>query len=250
MLPLLYSLTSVLVISLFSIVLIYWLISHIPHFMNLITPLISIAVGCLLGDAFLHLLPESVENISSPNLVGLLTILGIIAFFAIEKFVRWHHCHDPDCQETNNAVVPVSLVGESFHNFIDGVVIAGSFMVSRELGLATSLAVLLHEIPQEVGDFSIYTHHGLSLTRSLYLNLISASTSLLGVIVTIFLGGSIQNLSYYILPLTAGGFIYLAASDLIPELHSHHHQQPSSALVQILCLFLGVAIMYSLLLLE
>lgn len=249
MLPLFYSLGSVLVISLFSILVIYWLISSIPSFGRLITPLVSLAVGSLLGDAFIHLLPEANETIAAQNIVPLLTILGILLFFSIEKFVRWHHCHDPDCSEDRSIIVPVSLIGESIHNFIDGVVIAGSYIISPQLGLATSLAVLLHEIPQEVGDFGIYTHQGLSLKKALNLNLLSATTSILGVIVTFIIGSSIESFIPYILPVTAGGFIYLAASDLIPELHEHKGRSINS-LAQILFLLLGVVLMYALLWLE
>jgi len=249
MLPLFYSLTAVVIISMVSILAIYWLISHIPNFSRFVTPLVSLAVGSLLGDAFIHLLPEANESITNPTLVSLLTIFGILIFFSIEKFVRWHHCHDPDCSEGKSAIVPVSLIGESIHNFIDGVIIAGSFIISPKLGIATSLAVLLHEIPQEVGDFGIYTHQGLSLKKSLNLNLLSATASLLGVIVAFIVGSSIATSTVYVLPITAGGFIYLAASDLIPELHEHKETSAHSFL-QILYLLAGVALMFSLLYLE
>lgn len=249
MLPLFYSLIAVVVISVVSIFAIYWLISHIPNFSRFVTPLVSLAVGSLLGDAFIHLLPEAYESISDPTIVSLLTILGILIFFSIEKFVRWHHCHDPDCTEGSSAIVPISLVGESIHNFIDGVIIAGSFIINPNLGLATSLAVLLHEIPQEIGDFGIYTHQGLSLKKSLHLNLLSATSSLLGVILTFLLGASAASFSTYVLPITAGGFIYLAASDLIPELHEHKEKSVHSVL-QIFYVLIGVALMYCLLFLE
>jgi zinc and cadmium transporter len=211
--------------------------------------LVSLAVGSLLGDAFIHLLPEASEMISGSNIVPLLTILGILIFFSIEKFVRWHHCHDPECTESGSTIVPVSLVGESIHNFIDGVIIASSFMISNKVGIATSLAVLIHEIPQEIGDFGIYTHQGLSLNKALRLNLLSATASIVGVLMTFLIGTGVSDFSAYILPITAGGFIYLASSDLIPELHDHHPQFTSS-IIQILCLLVGVGLMYSLLLLE
>jgi len=249
MLPLFYSLLAVIIISLISIFAIYWLISHIPNFSRFVIPLVSLAVGSLLGDAFIHLLPEANKNIPNQIAVSLLTIFGILIFFSIEKFVRWHHCHDPDCTEGASAIIPVSLAGESIHNFIDGVIIAGSFIISPNLGVATTLAVLLHEIPQEVGDFGIYTHQGLSLKKSLKLNLLSATTSLLGVIVTFIVGSGLATSTAYVLPITAGGFIYLAASDLIPELHEHKETSTHS-LLQILYLLAGVALMFSLLYLE
>ena len=245
MLPLIYSLISVITISLISILAIYWLISRIPSLSRFVMPFVSLAVGTLLGDAFIHLLPEASRNIADSNAVSLLTILGILIFLSIEKFVRWHHCHDPDCHEGASALVPVSLVGENFHNFIDGVVIAGSFLVSTKLGIATAIAVLIHEIPQEIGHFGIYTHQGLSLSKSLQLNLFSSLSSLLGVLMTFFVGSS----STLILPITAGGFIYLASSDLIPELH-RQNEKLFHSLVQILFVLLGVFLMYSLLWLE
>ncbi len=249
MIPLIYSLLSVIFISLISILAIYWLISHIPNFSKYITPLVSLAVGSLLGDAFIHLLPEANETIPNPTIVSLLTIGGILIFFSIEKFVRWHHCHDPECDEGSSAIVPVSMVGEGIHNFIDGVIIAGSFLISTKLGIATSLAVLIHEIPQEIGDFSIYTHQGMSLKKALRLNLLSATTSLLGVVFAFLLGTGAATFSNYVLPITAGGFIYLASSDLIPELHRDHKRSVQS-IFQILYVLLGVFLMYSLLWLE
>jgi len=211
--------------------------------------LVSLAVGSLLGDAFIHLLPEASRNIASQNTVSLLTITGILIFFSIEKFIRWHHCHDPDCQEGASALIPVSLVGENFHNFIDGVVIAGSFLVSTKLGIATAIAVLIHEIPQEIGHFGIYTHQGLSLPKSLQLNLLSSLSSLLGVLMTFFVGSGLSAISTLILPITAGGFVYLALSDLIPELHRHQEGFLHS-LLQVFLVLVGVFLMYSLLWIE
>jgi zinc and cadmium transporter len=250
MLPVVSSFLAVLFISLISIVLIYFLISRIPVFAKYSLSLVGIAVGSLLGDAFIHVLPEANRQINNDLLVSLLTILGILLFFSLEKFVRWRHCHDPDCdQDTGSHIVPISLVGEAFHNFIDGVIITASFITSPALGLATSLAVLLHEIPQEIGHFSIYIHQGVSLIKSLYLNLFAAIFAFAGVVFTVLIGSSITNFSAYILPITAGGFIYLASSDLIPELHRHQASTRSS-LSQIFLVILGVAIMSSLLLLE
>lgn len=250
--PLISSLLAVLIISLISIVAIYFLISRLPSFSRFSFQLVSIAVGSLLGDAFIHLLPEAAELIGNQLVVSLLVISGMLLFFSLEKLVRWHHCHNPDYHQDDHSqhIVPVSLVGEAFHNFIDGVVIASSFMVSPSVGIATSIAVLIHEIPQEIGDFGIYTHQGLSLVKALKLNLYSASSSLLGIIFTFLIGSTFSDFSNYILPITAGGFIYLAASDLIPELHRHHSHNSRSSLSQIFLVILGVAIMCLLLFLE
>lgn len=256
MLSLFNSLAAVLIISLISIVLLSAVIAKIPQFSRISLSLVGVAVGSLLGDAFIHVLPEANRRLHHDLTVALLIILGMLLFFTLEKFVRWRHCHDPGCldDEDNHGrhsrhIVSLSLVGESFHNFIDGVILASSFIISPALGWITSLAVLLHEIPQEIGHFGIFIHQGLTLSRALVLNLISASFAILGVIVTFLIGTSVANFSAYVLPVTAGGFIYLASSDLIPELH-RHESNISSSLSQIVLVLLGVALMAGLLLLE
>lgn len=249
MIPYIWSLIAVITISLVSIIGIYLLISRLPLLIRSSFSLVSLAVGALLGDAFIHLLPEA--NRLLPNIkVSILTILGIILFFTLEKVIRWHHCHDPECQELRGqSVVTISLVGESFHNLIDGIIITGSFIIGPKIGLATALAVLIHEIPQEMGDFGIYLHQGLTLTRALYLNLTSALFAILGIFITFLVGSTISNLSAFILPITAGGFIYLAASDLIPELH-RHQSHIGQSVGQIFLVIIGVVIMFSLTLIE
>jgi len=250
MLPIVSSLLAVFIISLISVVIIYFLISRIPALVNSSISLVSVAVGSLLGDAFIHVLPEANSQINNQLTVSLLTITGILLFFSLEKIVRWRHCHDPHCQSSSgHHLVPISLVGEAFHNFIDGVIITASFVTSPALGLATSLAVLLHEIPQEIGHFGIYLHQGLSLSKSLKLNLYTAFFAFLGVIFTALIGNSITNFSAYILPITAGGFIYLASSDLIPELHRHQSNIRSS-ISQIFLVMLGASLMILMLILD
>ena len=204
--------------------------------------LVSFAVGSLLGDAFIHLLPESYSQISSHLQVSLLVLIGMLIFFSLEKFFRWHHCHDPDCADSkSNHFIPLNLFGDFIHNFIDGMLITASFSVSLNLGIATSLAVIFHEIPQEIGDFGVLIHGGIKPLKALKLNFISALASFLGMLLVILIGVQ-TNLSVLLLPLTAGGFIYLAASDLIPELHQHG-TKPSTSINQIIFMSLGVLIM-------
>jgi zinc and cadmium transporter len=248
MLSLIYSLLAITLISLLSIFFIAFLFNRLPSFSKYTPSLVSLAVGSLLGDAFIHILPEANNKIANINLVSLLTIAGILLFFSLEKFIQWHHCHDPEHQH-HQPLVAVSFVGDSFHNFIDGAIIAASFSVDFKIGLATSLAVLIHEIPQEIGDFGIFMNQGLSLLKSLRLNLISASFSFFGALFIFLLGFQLVNLTNYILPITAGGFIYLAASDLIPELH-RHQSRLSTSLLQILLVIIGVTLMFSLTILE
>jgi zinc and cadmium transporter len=240
MFALISSLVAVIFISLISVIGIYFLISFLPGFSKISLFLVSLAVGSLLGDAFFHLLPESYSLISSLS-VSILIIVGILLFFTLEKIVRWRHCHNSD-DEHDHPTVAVNLVGELCHNFIDGILISSSFFVSFSLGLTTAFAVLSHEIPQEIGNFSVYQHLGLSLKKSLTFNLLSSFFSLLGVISVAIVGLKYQNFSGYILPITAGGFIYLAASDLIPELH-RHEPKISSSLFQLLFVIFGVLLM-------
>lgn len=250
--PLFNSLIAVFLVSLASLSGVIFLFSKPALISRLSVYLVSFAVGGLLGDAFIHILPESYSgNITETN-VSLLVIAGLLLNFVLEKFLRWRHCHNPDCHEGENDhghIVVLNIIGDAVHNFIDGMLIAASFMISRELGLATSIAVLVHEIPQEIGDFAILIHSRIPIFKALLLNFLSAMVSLLGVLLVFFLGGNIENFASYLLPVTAGAFIYLAASDLIPELHRHQPKFADS-LAQLLSITLGVALMFLLLLME
>lgn len=246
-----YALISVLLVSSVSLLAlaIFWIgrssLDRLSHL------LVSFAVGALIGDAFIHLLPESFKKLDAlPLATPLLTILGIGLFLAVEKYIHWRHCHQSDCHDQEHAhpVVVISLIGDAVHNFIDGLAIGAAFMSGPIIGIATSTAIIIHEIPQEIGDFAIYVHSGMSRLKALWLNLLSSLTAIIGTILALILGASIQNFSFYLLPLTAGGFIYLALSDLVPELH--RHTQPKSSLSQILAIAMGVVIMTALTLLE
>lgn len=180
---------------------------------------ISLAVGALLGDAFIHLIPEALENSSNGTLAGTLIIVGILIFFILEKFFHWHH-HGEDTNETDiHPMGKLILLSDGIHNFIDGIIIGASFMVSIPVGVATTVAVILHEIPQEIGDFAVLLHSGYTKTKALWLNFLSAILALLG-LVFVFLINQVENtVTIYFLPIAAGGFIYIALADLIPELH-------------------------------
>lgn len=208
----------------------------------------SFAVGGLLGDAFIHLLPESFEELGTNLLVSLYVILGILIFFVLEKFLRWRHCHIPTSEEHLHPFVTMNLVGDATHNLVDGMLVGASYMVSFPIGLTTTLAVVLHEIPQELGDFGVLIHGGLSVKRALVFNLLSALTAVIGAVVSILAAEQVQGFSLSLLPITAGGFLYIAGSDLIPELH--HEVKASTSLWQLLLIVLGVAIMAVLLVLE
>lgn len=201
--------------------------------------LVGLATGALLGDAFLHLIPESLANGNSER-IGISIIGGILIFFSLEKFLKWRHCHDIDCQQ-KEGLAWMSLVADSVHNLIDGLIIGGSFLTSIPLGISTSIAILMHEIPQEIGDMAILIHGGFSLKKAALMNLLTAFFNLAGVLIIWGLGKNFDQT--YLLAMTAGGFIYLAASDLIPELHRHESRLRQS-LGQLITVILGVMIMY------
>lgn len=177
--------------------------------------LISLSAGTLMGGAFLHLLPEAIEE-SSPDKVFLITLTAFILFFLMEKILRWRHCHKEKCPVHTFGYM--NLIGDSLHNFLDGLVIAGTFLVDPKLGIITTLAVAFHEIPQEIGDFGVLIHAGFKRKKALLINLAVASTVVLGGITGYFASFQLDNLIPNLLPFATGGFIYVAASDLIPEI--------------------------------
>jgi zinc and cadmium transporter len=188
--------------------------------------LIGFSAGALIGGAFLHLLPEAFQKTKS-DAVFYYLILGIVLFFSMERYFHWRHCHEGVCDI--HAFTYLNLIGDGLHNFIDGVVIASSFIVSIRLGLVTTLAIILHEIPQELGDFGVLVYGGFTKKKALLFNFISALTAMLGALVGYFISGFAQGFSNFILPFTAGGFIYIAASDLIPEIHKEKDLGRSTA---------------------
>ena len=175
-------------------------------------------------------------------------ILGILVFFVVEKFLRWRHCHIPTSKEHLHPFVAINLVGDAAHNLIDGMLVGASYLVSVPIGITTTVAVVLHEIPQEIGDFGVLIHGGLTVKKALAFNLLTAMSAILGAIVSIIMGDQIAGFSLSLLPVTAGGFLYLAGSDLIPELH--HETKISTSFLQFVLILLGVGVMALLLFLE
>ena len=243
-----YAFISVSIVSLVSLVGVFALSLKEEILRKYIFIFISLAVGALLGDAFIHLIPEALEN--SPNTVWTSTfiIAGIILFFILEKFLHWHH-HGED--KENVRIHPVGqlvLFSDGVHNFIDGIIIGASFLLSTPIGIATTIAVILHEIPQEVGDFAVLLHSGYTKTRALWLNFLSALLAILGLVFVFILNENAQAITLYFLPIAAGGFIYIAVADLIPELHKT--KEKKYAVLQILAVFVGILAMLTLTLLE
>ena len=183
----------------------------------IIPSLVSFATGTLLGSAFLGMIPAGLNQAPAGPILATV-LLGIVLFFALEKLVLWRHCHNSEC-EVHGRAGPLILIGDAFHNFVDGVVIASAFLTSIPLGVMTSLAVIAHEIPQEVGDFAILLDSNYSRAKALLLNSLSATATLPGGIVAYFWLGETRWAVPYMLAISAASFIYIATADLIPSLH-------------------------------
>ncbi len=213
---LLWILASTLLVSLISLIGIISFLIKGKVLDKILFLFVGFAAGSLIGAAFLHLLPEALEKTSANN-VFLATLFGFVLFFLLERYLYWRHCHDGVCDV--HTFTYLNLIGDGLHNFIDGLVIAASFLASVEIGIITTLGVIFHEIPQEMGDFSILVYGGFSKTKALLFNFLTALTAILGSLIGYFLVAKFSHLSSFILPFTAGGFIYIGSCDLIPELH-------------------------------
>lgn len=243
-----YALTSAAVVSAISLVGIITLMVGIKRLDRVIPLLVSMAVGGLFGDALIHLLPQAFEESSSAPLTSLYTILGVLIFFALERYLHWHHEHHARSVNPVHPVAYINLVSDGAHNFLDGLIIGASYLVSVPIGIATTIAVTLHEIPQEQGDFGILVHAGFTPRRALFMNFLSAILALVGVVISLLIGPSVESYTVFMLPLTAGGFIYIAGSDLIPELHREHGARGSVA--QFAMMVAAIGMMFLLLLLD
>ncbi len=244
----LYTLTSVFIVSLLSFVGVLTLSISQKRLHKILLYLVSFAAGALLGDVFIHLIPELIEA-GAFTLKTSFTILGgIVIFFAIEKIVHWQHCHLPQTESHTHPFAIVNLIGDGVHNFIDGLIIGASYLVSIPVGIATTVAVIFHEIPQEMGDFAVLLHGGFSKSKAILFNFLSAATSVLGGIIALIASSKIPSISETIIPLAIGGFIYIAAADLIPELHKNFGAKKS--LIELIAFIAGILIMAALLLIE
>ncbi len=212
-----------------------------------ITHLISYAIGALLGAAFLEVLPHAIEAQGDAGTVTSIVLAGILGFFVMEKLVLWRHCHDDHCEgheahaakEDHGRSGLLILVGDTFHNFVDGVLIAAAFMQDVRLGIVTALAIIAHEIPQEVGDFLILLHSGYSRLKALAFNLLSSLATLVGGLLAYFALSALQGVVPVFLALAASSMIYVAVADLIPGLHKR--TALAATLQQVLLITAGIA---------
>jgi len=232
-------LASTFLVSLVSLVGIVTLSIKDNLLHNVLFCLVGFSAGALIGSAFLHILPECLKNNNSTTVFYYL-ILGIVLFFLLERYLHWRHCHEGATCKTH-AFTYLNLIGDGLHNFFDGMVIAASFIVSFKLGFITTLAIVLHEIPHELGNFAVLVYGGFTKKKALFFNFITALMAMIGAVAGYLINDLSRNFSSFILPLTAGGFIYIATSDLIPELHKENDLKRSTA--AFFAFLLGIAFM-------
>lgn len=233
-----------IVLSTFAIALIAFVgvftLAMREHLLNkILLALVSLSAGALMGGAFLHLLPEAVERSKEADVLGFV-LIGFILFFTIEKVLHWRHCHKGKCDV--HTFHYMNLIGDSVHNFIDGLIMAASFMVSVPLGITTTIAIAAHEIPQEIGDFGVLIYGGFEKKKAIFLNFTVALTVVGGGIVGYFISKSVEQAVTFLLPFAAGGFIYIAATDLIPEIKKELNIKKSMATM--LIFICGILIMW------
>ena len=251
-----YSGVSVLIVSLISFVGLFFISVNEKILKGIIFILVSFSVGALFGDAFVHLIPEAFESGISASVISAFILLGIIIFFILEKFIHWRHSHteaDEVCEvhKEETQVKPAGymiLLSDTAHNFLDGIIIAASYMVSVEVGITTTIAVILHEIPQEIGQFGLLIHYGFSKFKALLFNFYSALSAVLGAVIALLLGSKIEGFTPFIISIAAGGFIYIAGSDLVPEIHKT--SDPKKSAIQFISILGGIALMFAFLLIE
>ncbi len=237
---------SVLIVSLIAFAGMLILIIKQHYLKKILLVFVSFAAGSLLGDVFIHLLPELIAEGDFNLSTSLYILLGIIFFFVLEKVLHWRHCHMTATSDHTHPLAFMNLVGDAVHNLIDGMLIAGSYMLSIPVGIATTIAVILHEIPQEMGDFGVLLHAGMKPKRALLFNFATALFSILGAIIILSLNVETHTLTGVIIPITIGGFLYIANADLIPELHKE--VKVKNSITQLIGFLAGIGVMFLLVL--
>ncbi len=237
-----YAIISVTFVSLLSLigVFIFFLKRSLTD--KIVHTLVAFAIGSLLGAAFFDILPEVAE--SGNKDIFSYVFLGLLLFFIMERYIHWHHCHNGNCEQPHQhePATYLNLIGDGFHNFVDGALIAASFLASVPIGIVTTFAIVAHEIPQELSDFAILIHGGFSKKKALMFNFFSSLTAILGVIATFLFAKIVEGLMPIILAIAAGGFIYIATADLIPEIHKENKGE--NIIMQSAALALGIIIIF------
>lgn len=245
----LYAIGSVVIVSLMSLVAAIPLILHKKPSKDLLVFLLSVSVGVLLATVFIDFIPEAMHNSEEDGPIGMALILlsGFLVMFVIEKFVHLHHSHK--CEEGDVGhehayhIAPINLIGDGVHNFIDGLVIAGSYMVNVGLGVAATISIIFHEIPQEIADFGVLLHSGMSKKKAVIFNLFSAATAIVGAIVGLVFANQIHGFNEFIIPFAAGNFLYIAATNLMPQLHRHCKMKDTFIHLFAICIGIGIVVL-------
>ncbi len=259
--PIILAFVSVVAVSLIALVGILFLAFRKERIESFVFFMVSLAVGSMFGNVFFHLLPEAFEEMN-PARIAFLVLGGMLAFFVIEKFLHWRHVHFPhhDHEHEHVGRPPfvhahhlkpfgyMNLISDGLHNFVDGVLIGASYLVSIPIGIGTTIAVFLHEIPQEVGDFGILLKANFSRKQAVVANFGAAVTAIAGTAIALFVGANVQGFTAAMIPIIAGMFIYIAGSDLMPELHKEVH--PGRSFFQFIGIGIGVLAMFALTFLE
>ena len=235
---LLWIIISTVVISLISLIGILTLSIKQKLLDKIVLYLVAFSAGALIGGAFLHLIPETIELFGT-NLFQYV-ILGFIIFLFTEKILKWRHCHKLNCKIHTFAYM--NLIGDAIHNFIDGIIIGASFVMSKTLGIASAIAIAFHEIPQEIGDFGVLLHGGFNKKTAIFYNFIVATTAISGGIIGYFLSSFVSSSTKYLLPFAAGGFLYIAASDLVPE--KRKEEKIGKLLTNFIVFIAGILVMH------
>lgn len=211
----------------------------ISHFLT------AFAAGALLSTAFFDLIPEASESVENLGLnidVRFWILIGILSFFLLERFIHHHHNHQGHTEDDKKSIVPLVVIGDTLHNFADGVAIAATFLINIPLGIITTLAVAAHEIPQEIGDFGLLLNKGISRKKVILINLFSSLSAMVGAVLTYLYQDKIEGLLPIVLALTSGFFIYIALANLVPEIHNRDNQK--IAFWETVMLLLGVVVVY------
>ncbi len=238
-----YILLAVLAVSLISLIGVITLSVRQKKLENMMLVFVAFAAGTLLGVAFFDLLPESLEGATNANFSAV--IFGILSFFVVERFIHWHHCHQGHQHKVKmkyHAFTYMNLFGDAIHNFLDGVVIAAAFVNNVGTGIITTIAIALHEIPQEIGDFAVLVHGGFGRMKALLFNFGSALVAFLGALVAYFFLTAVEMVLPSILAFAAGGFVYIAIADLFPELKKEEDVQ--KGFLQMVALIVGVIMVW------
>lgn len=239
---------ALLVVSLISLIGVIFIGIKSETLEHWLETMVAFSVGALLGGVFIHLLPEISEEIGFTLEISLAILAGVLVFFILEKILHWHHCHHAEHKNEVATFPYMILFGDGIHNAIDGIIIAGAFLTSPVLGISATIAVIFHEVPQEIADFGVLLKGGFSRKKALLYNFISALTAFIGAGLALFFSSLINGIVPFMVAFAAGSFLYIAGTDLLPEIKRHENLKTS--LIHLIAILFGIFIMIALTMLE